>query len=286
MIKKFVLAVRSRSVVRRFLGVGIAAALVLAFAESTRAGALPVGPLAASLAGQSGYGTIKGRLVWGGAEAPAPKVLIAKGKAGKDPEVCAAGGDLISHDLVVDPKTKGVKFAFVYLTKPNGSNPDAVKALLEKNPSVEVDQKHCEFLPYATAIHQDQTLIFKSSDPVNHNVHLSPFANAPFNLILAANGSVEKKLVAERRVIPLTCDIHPWMKGWIMVFDHPFFAITGEDGSFEISGVPSGAQKLVIWQASVGYATAGLAQGMPVNVNSTGVTDIGEIKLDPAKVKN
>jgi hypothetical protein len=246
---------------------------------------MPVGPLAAAMAGQAGFGTIKGRLVWGGDQAPPPAVLVEKGKATKDPAICAATATLTNNELVVDPQNKGIKFAFAYLVRPNGENTEAVKALLNKTAKVVIDQKNCEFLPYSTAMHQDQAIIFKSSDPVNHNIHLSPFTNQPFNLLLAPNGDTEKRLVAERRVIPLSCDIHPWMKGWIMVFDHPFFAVTEADGSFEIKGVPPGAQNLVVWQAAIGYATPGLAKGIPVTVSPDSVTDVGAIKLDPARVK-
>ena len=133
----------------------------------------------------------------------------------------------MSKELVVDPASKGIRYAFAYLPKPQGANPDAVKALVAKTPVVEIDQKNCEFLPYVTALNQDQSLVLKSSDPTNHNVRFSAFVNAPFNQILPPNGQVSVKLVAERRPIPLACDIHPWMKGYIMVFDHPFFAITG-----------------------------------------------------------
>ena len=258
--------------------------LLSALAVPSRA-EVPVATLAAAFAGQSNFGTIKGKLVWGGPEAPATRTLVEKGQASKDPAVCAVDKSLVNNDLPVDPKTKGVKFAFAYLPKPKGVNPEAVAALVKSAPSVEIDQKLCEFLPYATAIHQDQTLVFKSSDPVGHNVHLSPFSNAAFNTSISPNGQIEKKFVAERRVIPLACDIHPWMKGWIMVFDHPFFAITSTDGSFEIKGVPPGEQNLVIWQAAVGYATPGLAKGMPVTVKAGQTIDVGDVKLDPAKVK-
>jgi hypothetical protein len=274
--------------VRRFLrsiSTTLAVVVLAPAAQSASAAGIPPGPVAAGVTGQAAFGTIKGRLVWGGPAAPAPKVLVAAGTATKDPAVCAATKDLINRDVVVDPATKGVRYAFAYLVQPKGANPDAVAALLKNTPTLEIDQKNCEFLPYVTAAHQDQTLVFKSSDPVNHNVHLSPFTNAPFNLILAANGSVEKKLVAERRVIPLTCDIHGWMKGWIMVFDHPFYTVTGEDGSFVIEGVPAGAQNLIVWQAAVGYVNQGFARGMPVNVVAGQTTDIGELKVDPAKVK-
>jgi hypothetical protein len=249
------------------------------------AAAPPVGPLAASLIAQSEYGTIKGRLIWGGSEVPKPMVLQEKGAATKDPSVCAKNMSIFARDLEVDPASKGIRYAFAYLQKPNGKNDEAAKALVSKEPTVVIDQKNCEFLPYATALLMDQKLVLKSSDPVNHNVRYSAFTNSAFNQILPPNGSVEVTLVAERRPIPLFCDIHPWMKGFIMVFDHPFFAVTDKDGSFEIKGVPAGMQNLVVWQEKVGYVTPGLMKGMPVTVKAGQTTDVGEIKLDPAKVK-
>jgi hypothetical protein len=177
-----------------------------------------------------------------------------------------------------------VKYGIAYLTKPAGSNPDGVKALVSKRPKVEIDQKNCVFLPHVVLLHQDQLLEFKSSDPTGHNIHLTSF-NVNFNQMLAPGGSMEKKVDADRRPIRLTCDIHPWMAGWIGVYDHPFFAVTGEDGSFEIAGVPAGDQKLVVWQETVGYASNGAAAGMAVTVQAGKTTDVGNITLDPAKVK-
>jgi hypothetical protein len=134
-------------------------------------------------------------------------------------------------------------------------------------------------------MHQDQTLLVKSSDPINHNVRLTPFANAGLNQNLAPNGQLEVKLVAERLPIRVACDIHPWMHAWIMVFDHPFYAVTGTDGTFEIQGLPAGTDNLVLWQENIGFVTAGGRRGMPVTVKAGEVTDVGEIKIDPAKVK-
>jgi hypothetical protein len=252
---------------------------------SAHAACPPIALMAVSLAGQGDYGAVKGRLVWGGNDVPAGKVLVEKGKALKDPEVCARDESIPSRELVVDPKTKGVAYGFAYLVRPKGANPEAVKAILARQPKAVLDQKNCEFLPYALAIHQDQTLLIKSSDPVNHNVRYAAFTNAAFNQILAPNGQTEMKLVAERRPIVVACDIHSWMKAYLMVFDHPFFAVTGKDGSFEIKGIPPGEQNLVLWQEKVGYVNPEKARGMVVTVRPGETTDVGAVPINPAQVK-
>jgi hypothetical protein len=242
--------------------------------------------LAAGLAGQSQTGTIKGRLVWGDADKiPPAKVLVEKGKSDKNPDICAKDQPIISRSLAIDPKTKGVAFAFAYLVKPQGDYAQAVKDLVAKESNVELDQKSCEFQPYVLPFHQDQTLVLKSSDPTSHNVRFAGFNNPGINQTIPASGQLQTKLVADKIPIELHCDIHPWMKGWLMVFDHPFYTTTALDGSFEIKGVPAGEQKLIVRHEAVGYLTPGFAQGMAVTVKSGEVADVGTITMDPAKVK-
>ncbi len=264
--------------------------MIVAFtADCAAAANIPAGLLALNLAAQGEYGTIKGRLVWGGSEIPPARALVEKGRASKDPEVCAREESVPNRELVVDPKTKGVAYAFAFLVRPKSSNPEAIKALVARSPKVELDQKNCEFQPYTLAIHQDQTLVIKSSDACNHNVRYNGFANTAFNQILAPKGEVEVKLVAERRPIVVACDIHSWMKAYVMIFDHSFFAVTGPDGLFEIQGVPAGTQNLVLWQEKVGYVgytdPAKKAQGRAITVRAGEVTDVGSVVLDPAQVK-
>jgi len=265
-------------------GTGIVVCLCLLAASDSfnRATAAPPASamLGAAAVGQADFGTIKGRLVWGGDEVPPSKVVEEKGKAQKDPEVCAKDEAIISQELVVDPKTKGIAFGFAYIPRPKGANPEAVQQLVAKEPKVEFDQKNCQFAPHAKAMHQDQVLVLKSSDPVNHNVRFAAFTNQ-FNNILGPKGAMEVKVVAERFPIEVKCDIHPWMKGWLMVFNHPFFAVTNPDGTFEIRGVPAGAQNLVLWQETIGFVTPGKGAGMPVMVKAGEVVDVGDIKLGP-----
>ena len=264
------------------LGLSLAVVVVssaLSASSEARAGVIPPSTMALAVVGQGNFGTIKGRLVWGGAEVPTPKVEAPKGNAPKDPEVCAKDASILSKELVVDPKTRGVQYGFAYLVRPKGQNPDAVAALLKAHPKVEIDQKNCEFVPHCTAINKDQALVFKSSDPTGHNVRYSGFNNNAFNQNIPPNGSVERNLVAERLPIPVACDIHPWMKSYVMVFDHPFFAVTGPDGSFEIKGVPAGPQKIVLWQEKVGFVTPGRAAGKPIEVKAGEVLDLGSIEM-------
>ena len=250
----------------------LAASTVLAVAPALQAG--PPAP-----EGQTTGGTIKGRLVWAGGPVPTPKVLVKKGDpAVKDP-ICKAD-DIVSKELTVDPATKGVADAFAYLVSPAGDYSAVEKALLAKNPAVVVDQVGCEYVPYATVVHKDQKLTFKSSDPVGHNVDFKTFNNGAINPMLPPNGSVPYPIKkAEKRPAAAVCSIHPWMKGYVFIVDNPFAVVTKADGSFEITGVPAGKQQLIVWQSTKGFVTEGGNKGMVVDVPAGGTVDVGEIKL-------
>jgi hypothetical protein len=250
-----------------------------ALAVSTLCALAPVlqaGPPARTTPADS-TGTIKGRLVWAGGAIPAPK--LAAGAANAKDAVCKAK-PIMDKDLVVDPETKGVANAFAYLVNPSGDFAEAEKALVAKTPQVIVDQINCEYVPYATVVHKNQKLTFKSSDPVGHNVDFKPFNGPAINPMLPPNGKYDYTIkAAEKRPTKATCSVHPWMKGYVFIIDHPFAVVTKPDGSFEISGVPAGEQHLVLWESRNGYVTTGAAKGMSVTVKAGETTDVGEIKL-------
>ncbi len=135
-------------------------------------------------------------------------------------------------------------------------------------------------MPYATVVHKDQKLTFKSSDPVGHNVDFKPFNNPPINPMLAPNGSVEFTIKKEeRRPTEAKCSIHPWMKGYVFIVDNPFAVVTQADGSFEIKDVPAGDQQLIVWLGGKGYVTDGGNKGMKVTVKAGETTDVGDVKI-------
>ncbi len=88
-------------------------------------------------------------------------------------------------------------------------------------------------------------------------------------------------LKADKQAIAVSCNIHPWMKGWIWCFDHPYFAVTDENGHFEIKNAPVGKFNMVVWQEDMGFkgGSAGRS-GTPIEIKK-GDNDIGKIEIKP-----
>ena len=77
-----------------------------------------------------------------------PRSWSRRARAAKDPDICAKDEAILSRELVIDPKTKGVAYGFAYLVRPKGDIAQATRDLVAKQPKVVLDQKNCEFLPY------------------------------------------------------------------------------------------------------------------------------------------
>jgi hypothetical protein len=230
-----------------------------------------------------GYGTLKGQIVFGGTP-PAPKVVAEKGKAPKDPEVCAKDAPIVSERLIVDGATKGVKNVLVYLNKPTSVSEEAKKASGGK--PVLFDQVKCVFDPHVLGLMANTEITLKSSDPVNHNINAKLRGSSPFNSLLQAQGKAAyTPTSAERTPAEVTCDIHPWMRAWWMVFDHPYFAVTDAKGYFEIKNAPAGSQKLVVWQEALKsrFLTPASGEDIVLKANDAVVKDftISESQLLP-----
>jgi len=229
------------------------------------------------------WGTIKGRIVWGGKKLPERKKITVT----QDKDHCLAKGDLYDNEFEVDPKTKGLKDVFVSLKAAPGGKLMIHPSLTEiKDKEVVMDQPRCLFSPRAVAIRKGQTLIARNSSPVQHNFNYSGISNSGQNLLIPPGKEIPlKDLKVEPRIpIGVSCGIHPWMRGMVAVYNHPYFAVTKADGSFEIKLAPAGMQRLVIYKEGIGWrggAKGAKDAGEPITVKAGGVTDLGELKMAP-----
>jgi len=229
-----------------------------------------------------GWGTLKGQILFGGTP-EAPKVLQEKGKAAKDPDMCAVNAPIMSERLIVDAATKGVKNVLVYLPRPTAINDDAEKAVKAK--TVEFDQRNCIFSPHVLGLRMGVPVTLKSSDPKNHNVNVK-LKQSTFNQTIGGGQSFPfTPQGAERTPGAVICDIHPWTTAYWMVLDHPYFAVTDEKGNYEIKNAPAGApQRVVVWQEAVkggGFVTP--PSGEDVTIKADGAT-VKDFTIDPGKL--
>lgn len=234
----------------------------------------------ASTGKSEGWGTLKGQVVFGGTPPPVEE-LFAKGAAPKDPTVCGKDAPIKSERLVVDPATKGVKFALVYIPKPTAVNPEAKSAAASTD--VVFDQKNCVFEPHVLGVMAGSKVVLKSSDPVTHNVGAKLKVNNQFNSTLSAGSTMPYTPGSPERTPALVvCDVHPWMQAYWMVLDNPYYAVTDEKGNFEIKNVPAGTQKVVVWQEAVGFVTSGSGEDVAIAPNGDTTKTF---TIDPSKVK-
>jgi hypothetical protein len=98
-----------------------------------------------------------------------------------------------------------------------------------------------------------QTIEVKNDDQTTHNIHPAPKDNREWNQSQPAGASPLVESFARAEVgIPVKCNVHPWMKGYIAVFKHPFFFVTKKDGSFDLKGLPPGTYTIEAWQERFG----------------------------------
>jgi plastocyanin len=124
-----------------------------------------------------------------------------------------------------------------------------------------VDQKGCMYKPHVLGVMVGQPVEFANSDDTNHNIHPMPQKNQEWNESEAPKEAGKVKTFDREEVmIPVKCNIHPWMRAYIGVVRHPFFAVTGDEGTFTLKGVPPGDYTVEVWQEKYG------TQDLPVTV--------------------
>ena len=234
---------------RRVRFLALAAVVVAAAILSPAADAQPAGQ----------WASVKGQIVY-----PASKAAPERKKLdiSQDKAHCLAKGDILDETLIVNPKNKGIKNVVVWL-RPDDTNPKSAFPKAQIHPDdakrkaadVVIDQPCCMFVNRITTARVGDTIVAKNPAPVAHNFFWTSDNNGEFNVTIAkeTEWKMPQALMAEASPIPFKCTIHPWMSGYVRVFDHPYYATTDADGNFEIKNAPAGKYRMVVWHEKVGF---------------------------------
>lgn len=187
-------------------------------------------------------GTISGKVTLSGTIPERAPIDVTK-----DKEVCATHPKL-SENLIVS-ESKGIKNVIVSII---GIEKGKKAEIPSENPTL--DQRGCEFTPHVICVTAGTTIDILNSDPITHNVHTYPEENTAVN---KAQPPSLKKIpltteFGEEDPMKVACDYHGWMSAWVGIFEHPYFAVTGDDGSFTITDVPPGSYEVKAWQEELG----------------------------------
>lgn len=193
-------------------------------------------------------GTIKGIVKLTGPAPANPPIRM-----GADP-LCARlvreSGKRPVQEYVVVGTNQGLANTFVDL---QGAFPGAPPA--SKDPVV-ITQRGCVYSPRVAGIRVGQQLRLINNDTLVHNLHGISRTNNGFNETQPRSGMVNNfPMKTAETMVKLTCDVHSWMTGYVAVETHPYFAVTGADGSFTIANVPAGRQTVQTWHERYGRLT-------------------------------
>jgi plastocyanin len=128
-----------------------------------------------------------------------------------------------------------------------------------------IEQKGCLYQPHVLAVRANQRLELVNDDPTSHNIHPVPANNREWNKAEPPGSKMEEAFAREEIAIPVKCNVHPWMHGYIAVFKHPYFAVTGRDGGFDLSHLPPGTYTIKAWHEKLGSST----QTLTISANET-----------------
>ncbi len=210
----------------------------------------PAAPPAAS-AGRtvdaSTAGAITGKVTFTG-DRPA----IDRLRMTSDPNCVTAAGPNPQSDAVLISADGALRNAFVHVK----SGLDPAYTFPAPAAKVKLDQQGCRYTPRVLGLRTGQTVEIINSDHTLHNVHALPMANREFNYGLKLDERISRTFSVPEVMVRFKCDVHHWMAAWIGVVSHPYFAVTGEDGSFSLPGLPPGTYVVEAWHEKFGTRTA------------------------------
>jgi plastocyanin len=204
-------------------------------------------------------GTITGRVTFAGTAPTLPALRMDS-----DPN-CSQQGATAPNESVVVGSNGALQNVFVYVKDGLGNLRFPVPST-----AVVLDQRGCRYVPHVLGAQVGQTVEIVNSDPTLHNIHAIPTSNREFNTGQPIPGMKHTHRFTAREVmVPFKCDVHPWMRAYIGVLDHPFFAVTSADGAFELNGLPPGTYTVEAWHETLGTQT----QMVTIGANEAGTVD-------------
>lgn len=171
---------------------------------------------------------------------------------GLDPICLEVSGANPLNDTVVVSRDGFVANAFVYIE----DGLDRTRSFPEATEPVQLVQRGCRFVPHVLGVRVGQPVEIVNDDPTEHNVHSLPGLNDELSRLQPVQGMLETRTFASPEImVRIKCDLHPWMTAFVGVVDHPYFAVTDEDGRFALTGVPDGTYTLAVWHERFGTQT-------------------------------
>jgi hypothetical protein len=190
-------------------------------------------------------GQVVGTVSFEGA-APAPRSIDMRAE-----QACAEkhDGQPVDRPVVVDDDGR-LKNVYVYVREglPSGTWPAADR-------EVELDQDGCLYIPRVLGLQTGQTLVIRNSDGLLHNVNARPTNQRGFNISQPTNMTTNRSFAQPEVMIPVRCDVHGWMAAYIGVQNHPYFAVTPENGEYRIDNLPPGEYVIEAWHEEYGTQT-------------------------------
>ncbi len=240
---------------------------------------------AASAFAQSSH--VKGTIVWDG-DVPPVELHNVGNAVGP---YCLSKGPIRDETFTIDPKHKGMQWVYVWLAPKDPAKPLPVDPLRKTGKGdVEIGYDRCVFVPHAVALQEGQALVVTNNSKVSHNFKYTgnpaqgtgnPAQGTGNSLLPPGPTKRIEHLKADRFPWILECNIHPWMRGMMMIFDHPYFALTDADGRFEIKDAPAGQWQLMVRNSDGQWLGGAKGRtGRTIQINAGG-TDLGAVAFPP-----
>lgn len=205
--------------------------------------------LAVAIPAMADNGVIKGKVIFKGDKNNFKRTMI---KTTKDPNCKKSKAKIGTYKVILNTKTDPITIrnTMVYVKDGLGDR----KFATPKEPVV-LNQFGCEYKPHVFGIMAGQTLTVKNGDDTNHNIHFLPKKNQEYNFTQPKKDMTKNLTLEKESTFKVKCDVHPWMSCYVQVFDHPFFAVTGNDGTFELKGLPPGKYTVEAFHETFGTQT-------------------------------